>query len=144
MYLTTIPEVVGVYTECEVLKLKTCSLYYVNLLLQKFNDMITISVSILLSYLWVYSTDLWIWNIVFRVLFSTELIVVLCHAHLPRILLIGHAWHGTNVCICALRRTTLYAEACMLRSADLIKVRKSQKYNFCIQNQDNFFHSGWC
>ena len=40
-YLTTIPVVVGVQTKSELLKLKTCSLYHENLLLQKFNDMIT-------------------------------------------------------------------------------------------------------
>ena len=33
--------VVGVSTEFELLKLITCSLYHENLLLQKFNDMIT-------------------------------------------------------------------------------------------------------
>ena len=39
--LTTIPVVVGVQTESVPLKLNTCSLYHENLLLQKFNDMIT-------------------------------------------------------------------------------------------------------
>jgi hypothetical protein len=37
---TTISVVGGVLGEFEVLKLKTCSLYHDNLLLQKFNDMI--------------------------------------------------------------------------------------------------------
>ena len=40
-YHTTISVELGVSTEFEVLKLKTCSLYHKNLLLQKFNDMIT-------------------------------------------------------------------------------------------------------
>ena len=40
-YHTTISVKLGVSTEFEVLKLKTCSLYHKNLLLQKFNDMIT-------------------------------------------------------------------------------------------------------
>ena len=39
--LTTISVVVGVSTESELLKLKPCSLYHENLLLQKFNDMYT-------------------------------------------------------------------------------------------------------
>ena len=41
--LTTILVVVGVQTKLELLKLKTCSLYHENLLLQiqKFNDKIT-------------------------------------------------------------------------------------------------------
>ena len=40
-YLTTIPVVVGVQTKSEILKLKTCTLYHENLLLQKFNDTVT-------------------------------------------------------------------------------------------------------
>ena len=39
--LTTIPVVVGVSGKSVLLKLKTCSLYHENLLLQKFNDMYT-------------------------------------------------------------------------------------------------------
>ena len=39
--LTTIPVVVGVSGKSGLLKLKTCSLYQENLLLQKFNDMYT-------------------------------------------------------------------------------------------------------
>ena len=41
IYLTTIPVVVGVSTESILLKLKTCSIYHENLLLQKFHEMIT-------------------------------------------------------------------------------------------------------
>ena len=40
-YLTTIPVEPKILGESEVLKLKTCSLYHDNLLLQKFNDMYT-------------------------------------------------------------------------------------------------------
>ena len=40
-YLTTIPVVVEVQTKSEILKLKTCSLYHENLLIQKFNEMNT-------------------------------------------------------------------------------------------------------
>ena len=39
-HLTTIPVVVGVSGSSSLLKLKTCSLYHENLLLQKFNEMI--------------------------------------------------------------------------------------------------------
>ena len=40
-YHTHISVELGVSNECEVFKLKTCSLYHKKLLMQKFNDMIT-------------------------------------------------------------------------------------------------------
>ena len=39
--LTNIPVVIGVSGKSDLLKLKTCALYHENLILQKFNDMIT-------------------------------------------------------------------------------------------------------
>ena len=42
VHLTTIPVVVGVSTEFEILKLRTCSIYHENLLLQKFKDIIQV------------------------------------------------------------------------------------------------------
>ena len=41
LHLTTIPVELGFLWEFELLKLKTCSLYHENLLLQKLNDMYT-------------------------------------------------------------------------------------------------------
>ena len=43
-YLTTIPIEPKILTEFEVLKLKTCSLYHENLLLQKLSDMYTMAI----------------------------------------------------------------------------------------------------